>query len=200
MIIEIDDYEFGEDNYIYEVYVNGMEKEVTVEDKKINIGTVNESDTVELRAKNVIFSSKYWWAIPIIYWIASMLTGSGTNNPFGKPFDALLQITSIKTNHLSIRTNKIWSDCAFKMSDCNVKIIKNSFISTAKYRRRWCMGFVFPINIFLILFIVMCIFLGFYEGAAFGKIFLVVPVLAFICWNVYAYKVVKTLKNKIFVG
>lgn len=197
MIVEIDDKEWGDGNYEYDVSINGGK--ITFE--KIKYAEMkfetNEGDTVQIYAKNTVLSCKYVWAYFFLYWIGSLLSGTGERNPFGKPFDAYIQF---KTNsgYVKLKANKICREKAFEVVDGNIEASVNKFVSSKKARRRWLLGMILPINIVGILIALMfiCICINAVMCAWFFGILFAVTVVFIICWNIYACKILGSLKMK----
>ena len=88
MVIIIEDYEFGNDNFEYEIFVNGSKRATNVNASRELLIEAQSNDVVMIRAKNIVLSSKWGWLFMFFYWFLAILIGTGDNNPFGKPFDA----------------------------------------------------------------------------------------------------------------
>lgn len=149
MTIEIQDSYFNMESYQCEVSVNGEKVETKTENdgKKITIQDVSPEDKVTIQLKNFILAGRHGGWVILIYWIASLLAGDGEPNPFGRPFDAVLELTSIKTGNISIRTNKINADIPFIIVAGSAEIKDNRFVVKKEHRRKWFCGYVLPVNI-----------------------------------------------------
>lgn len=194
MIIEINDKEFGCENYEYEIYINGEKNTFNVTEtgeKNIEAG---ENDIIEIRAKNIVLSSKWGWMLTLLYWIVALLTGSGESNPFGKPFDAYIQFKT-SSAYIKLQANKIWKESAFDILNGELIVNRNEFVSTRKYKMRWFFGVVVPINILIILIDVMFLCTGAVTSSVIMTIFFMVSIICQICWNIYVCKIMKTLKK-----
>lgn len=195
MIIKINDKKFGEQNYEYEIFVNERKADLIVKNKEILLENLSKHDIVEIIAKNIVLSSKYGMVLSSVYWIIALLSGFGESNVFGKPFDAVLKLQLITSDSLTIETNKIWENKPFCIDNQSVFILKNEFISPPKYRRRWCMSVVVPINILILLVCMLFIMSGLIWSSSSVKYFVVIPIVCIVCWNIYCYKVLHTLKK-----
>lgn len=194
MIIEIDDKIFGKDNFEYEIFVNG-EKSVYSTNKNGEMSLeANENDIIKIRAKNIVFSSKWGWILSLLYWIVALATGSGENNPFGKPFDAYIQFKT-KSSYIKVRANKIWKKKAFEILSGELTVDRNDFVSTRNYKVRWFIGVVLPVNLLLISIIILFFITGAVASSWITMVLFIIPIICIICWNVYVWKVSQALKN-----
>lgn len=192
MYIEIIDDKFGEDNFEYDVYLNGKIVEKNPRDRKIKIDDVCENDIIEVRARNIILSSKYGWMFMLLYWVLSLLSGMSEQNPFGKPFDAYIKFRA-KSNNIKLRGRKIWDKQAFMIHEGTAEIMENNFLSTGQQRIRWCFGMVLPLDILIGFILGVCIYIA--KTSMVGVVFGVPLAISGLCWNFYACRVVKVLKR-----
>lgn len=191
MTIEIQDTYFNMECYECTVSVNGEKVESSVENdgKKITIQAVTPEDNVELELKNFVLAGKHGVWVILLYWIASIF-GGGEPNPFGRPFDAVLKLSAIKGNHISIRTRKIWAEKPFELVAGNAEFTDNRFVVKNEHIRKWLCGFVLPIDILLLLIGVMILLIP--NPIRFIGLIAVVSAVAF---SVYAGRVVARLSK-----
>ncbi len=193
LYLEIIDDKFGEDNYEYEIFVNSVKRDIKLKNKKAELEDVGGDDVIEVRAKNIVLSSKYGWMLMLFYWILSLLAGMGEQNPFGKPFDAYIKFKP-KSHNITLRGNKIWDKEAFEIFGGKVDVIENYFVSTKRLRRRWLLGMVMPLDILIGFILGVCIYCA--TASAVGVIFGVPVAIGGLCWNFYAYRLIAALKKK----
>lgn len=195
MVIEINDKEFGDNNYDFEICVNGDISLFKNNEKGEKVIEIEYDDIVEIRAKNIVYSSKWGWVLILFYWPLVILSGCSDRNPFGLPFDAYIKFKTDST-YVKLNANKIWKKEAFNVLSGNLTIERNEFVSNKKYIVYWCLGTVTPINLLIIaimtLFILLC------EEISLVMMIPLICICVFglIGWNVYVYKILKKLKLK----
>lgn len=192
MVIKIDDYEFGDDNFEYDIYVNGEKCVRNTNETGERIIDAICDDVILIRARNIVLSSKWSWLFMFFYWILSVLSGTGDRNPFGKPFDAYIQFKTNST-YIELKANKIRELNAFKVLSGKLDIDRNEFVSPKAYKIRWFVGYVIPIN--LLMLVVGCLFILVASSAGSMVMNIVIGVVAvcLICWNIYAIRILNYL-------
>ncbi len=73
MVIKIEDYEFGNDNFEYEIFVNGSKRATNVNASRELLIEAQSNDVVMIRAKNIVLSSKWGWLFMFFYWFLAIL-------------------------------------------------------------------------------------------------------------------------------
>lgn len=193
MVIEINDAVFGRDNYEYEILINGNKGQFEISESGQIIIESQEEEVVDIRAKNIVFSSRWGWVLTLLYWLLALVTGSGESNPFGKPFDAHIQFKT-GSKYVKLQANKIWKKDAFNILQGDLDIVRNEFVSTKKYIIHWCLGMVLPVN--LLILAIFGVFIGVATGSEITVVLFCVAAFCLIGWNIYVYKILRALKRK----
>lgn len=195
MVIKIEDYEFGSNNFEYEIYVNGLKSSSNANEIGERIIEATGDDVVLIQAKNIVLSSKLGWLFMFFNWILAILTGTGDNNPFGKPFDAYIQFKTGST-YIELKANKINKIKAFEVLRGKLDIDRNEFVSSGAYKIRWCLGYVLPINLLVVAIFGIFILVGISMSSMVVKVVIGLLVVCLMAWNLYVYNILRCLKNK----
>ena len=195
MVIKIVDFEFGSDNFEYEIYVNGLKNFSNVNEIGERIIDATSEDEILIRAKNIVLSSKWGWLLMFFYWILSFFAGTGDNNPFGKPFDAYIQFRTSST-YIELKANKVKKIKAFEVLSGKLDIDRNEYVSPSAYKIRWCIGYALPINLMVVAIFGMLMLVGIWVNSMVFKVTIGIMVVCLIGWNLYVYKTLSCLKNK----
>lgn len=195
MVIKIEDYEFGSDNFEFEIYVNGLKSSSNANEMGERIIEATCDDEIVVRARNIVLSSKWSWLFMFFYWILAVLTGTSDNNPFGKPFDAYIQFRTSST-YIELKANKVKKIKAFEVLSGKLDIDRNEFVSPSAYKIRWCIGYALPINLLIVAIFGMFMLVGISISSMVFRVIIGILVVCLIGWNLYVYKMLRCLKNK----
>lgn len=192
MKLFLENKEYKNENYSCNVWIDDREVEVhDLDCKEQLVINVPQGSNVKIEIQNIFFKSNKKVFLMLLYWVLSILSGSGERMPFGKPFNALLRIENVNKEDIYIQTNSISKKEAFEIkTECNV--VENRFIAPKGYKESWLLGYVLPILLLLSAILLVVLVVEFQEKFYVIKgIFLAIIAICEIGWIAYAWTILK---------
>lgn len=191
MRIFIKDKKLGNENYQYNVWINEKKTDKITSNKNMIQVECPTNSTVKIRVENILFEAKQSYLLFLLYWFLSCISGSGEQDPFGKPFNARIDIADTGENDIFLEVNSIWCKEAFLVQG-NCDVSENSLFSPLGYKKKWFWGFAMPVSILILLILFMFIVVDVMGNRiVFKALFLAVPTIIELLWIAYVVKVLR---------
>ena len=186
MKIFLKDHNLDEENYRYNVHINGENcNDVIKKNKKFIEIQCPENSFVEIEICNWIFQEKKANIYILFYWILSLITGTGEENPFGLPFNALLKIKDVGKEDIFLEVNSVWKKEAFNVEE-------NKFFSPKGSKKKWFLYTSLPSLLLSSSILIAFIAINVMGDNIIGKaIILSLPILCELWFIAYAIKVLR---------
>lgn len=162
--------------------------------------------------QNNFVQSKWWWILSLFYGLLAMISGSFEEytegiGPYYAYAEGELLITgdaAVEIKLSSKRINKNRVDCCFNIdfkNNCSWTEIKNDFITSKTYKRRWIFASVLPAALLAVFIGLLCGRLGvraFSKGQTiFGLFNMIIVVLILVAFVYHVTMTIKKADNRI---
>lgn len=194
MIVHIKDKEYTNENYKCIICINGTIFDNWEKTSKQILIPCKQGDFITIEFINIIFEETRSYFLILLYWCFALISGYGEKNPFGYPFNTIIEIKNLEmeNSNVYVISNSIWEKLPFRIEG-SVEVMNNIFYSSKTYKKKWLLGMVIPMYFLLFLVLLM---LSMVNVTIYLKIlFLLIPISAIIWWTNYTIKINKKLSN-----
>lgn len=189
MKLLVDDKKLDLKNYECNIWIDDKKVETINGNKKhlIQLEYHNNS-IIKVEYENILFREKHTYWFCLFYWILAFISGYGEQDPFGKPFNALICIKNIESQELFLQVNSIWKKEAFEVGG-KCEVLENKFYSPKGFKKKWFLGLAMPMTMLILL--ILFIFIIVDVGDIFKTILISFLAIGGLLWLVYVIKVLK---------